>query len=201
MTLKLYTVAVFLLLIFTNSFGQTSEINDFKQKKYKTFSSNGHSKNRGLAFSIKYPTSYTPQEIKNENIVKGFSHKTYKLIYMVGVVKSETAFTKDYEELVLSEENLKKSVGIVTSNNQNFLSYKNGLTINGMTAAYLEYLTNVTEDTKSYIRQYFIIYRNYFLTISFAVPKQPTGTLENAKLTFNSYKPFFAIATNTLTID
>lgn len=201
MTLKLYTVGLFLLLILTNSYGQTSEINDFKQKKYKTFSSSGHPKNKGLTFSIKYPTTYNTQEVKNENVVKGFAHTAYKLIYMVGVVKSETEFTKEDEELVLSEENLKKSVGIVTSNNQNFLSYKSGLTINGMTAAYLEYLTNVTENTKSFIRQYFIIYKNYFLTISFTVPKQPTGTLENARTTFNNYKPFFEIAANTLTVD
>lgn len=200
MTLKQFTVGLFLLIFTTNSIGQTSELNDFKQKKYKTFSSSGHPKNRGLTFSIKYPTTYTSQEVKNENVVKGFSHKAYKLIYMVGVVKSETEFTKEDEELVLSEENLKKSVGIVTSNNQNFISYKNGLTINGMTAAYLEYLTNVTADTKSYIRQYFLIYQNYFLTISFTVPKQPTGTLENAKATFNSYKPFFEIAAKTLSI-
>ena len=200
MILRLVTVGLLVQMFIVNSFGQTSELNEFKQKKYKTFSSGGHPKNKGLIFSINYPTSYNLLEVKNENVVKGFSQKAIRLIYMVGVVKSETNFTKDDEQLVLSQENLKQSVGIVTTNNQNFISYKNGLKINGMPAACLEYLTNVTADTKSFIRQYFIIYKNYFLTLLFNVPKQSTGTLDNAKATFNSYKPFFELAANTLTI-
>jgi hypothetical protein len=201
MTHKQFTLGLFLLIFFTNLFGQTTELNDFKQKKYKTFLSSGHPKNRGLNFSIKYPKNYTTKEVKNENVVKGFIHPAYKLVYMVGIVKSETDFTKEDEELLLSEENLKKSVKMVTGNNQNFISYKSGLKINGMITAYLEYLTNATEDTKSYIRQYFLIYQSYFLTISFAVPKQPTSTLEQAKATFNSYKPFFEIAAQTLIVN
>ncbi|MEO6134227.1 MAG: hypothetical protein ABIP35_03675 [Ginsengibacter sp.] len=200
MILKLLTIGLLSLYTTTHSFGQATEINDFKQKKYKTFSSEGHEKNRGLIFTIKYPATYSTTEVKNENIVKGFTHKAYKLIYMVGVIKSPTIFTHEEEELVLSEDNLKKSVGIVTNDNQNFLSYKNDLKVNGMKAAYLEYLTNVTESTKSYIRQYFVIYKNFVVTISFNVPNQSTGTLETTKATFNSYKPFFAVAANTFNI-
>jgi hypothetical protein len=118
---------------------------------------------------------------------------------MVGVVKSPTQITKDDEDIILSEENLKKSV-IAIAKDQTFLSYKNGLTINGMSSAYLEYMTNVTPDTKSYIRQYFIVFKNYLLTISFTVPKQSNGTLGDAKTKFDNYKSFFSLAANTLTI-
>jgi hypothetical protein len=179
--------------------GQTSEIKDFEQKNYKTFSSKGHPKNRGLLFSIKYPSNYTAQEIKNENIIKGFNHKDYHLIYMIGVVEKPAEIQKDEENVILSEENLKQSVSVYTNNDQTFLDYKNGLLINGMSAAYLDFMTNIA-DTKCFVRQYFIVYKNYLLTANFTVPKQPDGSLEEARKRFDNYKVFFQLAINTLMI-
>jgi hypothetical protein len=200
MNMKLYFLVSLSLFCVSELLGQIVETRNFEQKKYKTFSSIGHPKSRGLLFSIKYPSTYILQEIKNENIVKGFVHENYYLIYMIGVIKKQAQIEKDDEQTLLSEENFKQSVIAYTSNNQIFLSYKNGLEINGMSSAYLEYMANVAVDTKSYVRQYFMIYKNYFLTASFTVPKQPDGTLEEAKTRFDNYKSFFDLAINTLII-
>jgi hypothetical protein len=193
-------LALLLLLTNINLYAQT-ELKEFEQKKYLTFNSKDHPKNKGLTFEMKYPKSYSTTESKNENIVKGFVHHDYSLIYMIGVVETTPNMTKSEEDSILSRSNLEQSVKIISNNNYSFVGYKNNITVNGHRSAYLEYSANVTTDTKSIIRQYFVLTNGYAVTISFSVPVFPNSTLTATKKKFDNYKAFFTKAANTLKIE
>lgn len=186
--------------IVNNLFSQVKEIKDFTNNNIKTFSSSNHPKNRSLNFSIKYPNYYDAYEMKNEYIVKGFSGSDHNLIYMIGVIKSPEPISNSRKQIVLSKENLKNSV-IQISANAIFITYANGFKINEMSASFIDYISNVTSQTKSVIRQYFIVYSNYLLTLSFSVPQKENETIKETEKRFNVYKSFFPLVTKTIIIN
>ena len=194
----------FMLMIFSciNSAvnGQKNEIYEFKQNKIKVFNSIGLVKSKGLNFTLKYPFSYSAEEHSNPNIVMQFADNIrYNLIYNIGVVKAPNGISENSQKLVLSKSNLQSSTQVI-SNDAVFLNYKNNFRVNNNNASYIDYISTITNNSKAIIRQYFIIYKSYLITISFTIPVFTNGTIEKTKLKFQSFIPFFEKVTNTFRV-
>lgn len=196
--MKLSVILVLCLFCCKYVIGQENEIQAFKQNKLKVFNSKGHPKNRGLIFTLKYPFNYSMEEHQNDNIIMQFvDNKYHQLIYNVGVVKADNVIPIESQKIILSKSNLQTSTKSI-SKDAVFFRYKNNITVNGQNASYIEYISSITPESKAIIRQYFIIFKNFLLTISFTVPIH--NSLNQTKRKFQSFYPFFENITNTLSI-
>lgn len=198
--MKQFLIIIISIFCFLQAKTQANEIHDFEQNKVKVFNSLGFVKNEGLIFTLKYPASYSAEEHSDENIVMQFADNIrYNLIYNVGVVKAPNEISEKSQKIILSKLNLQTSTQKI-SNDVVFLNYKTNFKVNNNNASYVEYISTVTNNSKAIIRQYFIIYKNYLVTISFSIPVFLNGSIEKTKSKFQSFKPFFEKVTNTFKI-
>ena len=198
--MKLFFTLILTICYCYHADAQANEIQEFEQHKVKVFSSKGLVKSRGLIFSLKYPFSYSAEEHSNENILMQFADNLrYNLIYNVGVVKTPNVISKESQKIILSKSNLQTATQTV-SKDAVFLDYKTNFKVNNNNASYIEYISTVAPGSKAIIRQYFIIHKNYLLTMSFSIPAFMNGTVEKTKTKFQNFKPFFEKVTNTLNI-
>lgn len=175
---------------------QSSEIKEFQSNKTKVFIGNGLPKSKGLKFSLKYPASYKLENIGNDVIVKGFLNEINGSMFFIGVVKKDEIISYEDKENILSKENMRYAISAL-DNNYQYLDYKKNILIDGKDASYLEYFAKISENTRSYFRQYFIISDDYLITISFGIPLLPKSTIEQTKTKFNNYKPLFDLVVGT----
>ena len=195
--MKLFLMLIIGMCYSSQSNGQSNEIQELAQNKVNIFSSKGLTKSRGLIFSLKYPASYSQEEHSNQNVVMQFvDNMRYNMIMNVGVVQVPNIISKEREITILSKVNLQTSVQTV-SNDAIFIGYKTNFTVNRKNASYLEYISLVSAAYKTIIRQYFIVYKNYFITMSFSIPVFPNSTLEKTKIKFQNFKPVFEKIVNT----
>lgn len=192
------TILVFVLSEFTLAQGPSNSV-EFNLNNARNFSGKGLAKSKGVDFTIKYPVSFSLHEIANDNIVMSFGNESKGVMYFVGVTATDAVITTELEESILSEDNFKSSIKNVDPNYK-FVSYKGGLVINGMKSSYMEFVATVSRGTKSHIRQYFLVWDRYLLSVSFSVPEIQISEAQT-KSKFNNYKPFFVRVVNTLKVN
>lgn len=180
--------------------GQSREINAIKNNDVKVFNSKNYLKSKGLNFFISYPSFYSAESHNNENIVMQFvDNKKFNLIYNVGVVRTQDLITSEQKNIILLKSNLESSVNVV-SPKAIFLNYKTDFKVSENDAAYIEYISKISIESKAFIRQYFIVYDNYLITMSFTIPVSTNETVEITKAKFNNFKPLFIKIAGTLKI-
>lgn len=169
---------------------QLSEIKEFQEKKTKSYLSNGQGKSKGLKFSIQYPVSYSPYEIDNYGMVKGFSKNSGGSSIMIGLLKHEEALSLEAKKHLLAQANLEKSMRSISSTAQ-VIKYKGGFEVGGYMAASLDFQVNDAASGNLIIRTCNIEINNYSVILSFLIPLSNKLTPAQASAKLNTYIPFF----------
>jgi len=195
-----------ILLIISSqiAFSQAStDINAYYNGEVSVYNSKGHTKAKGLEFSINYLTSWDKQEGNRPHIVQKFTKEigTMRIEYLVSIGLNEGEKLTDREILETynnPNELIPKEATLISSNPS--------LKIDGEPACLLEYkITRTAQQTAAempievYSYLYLIVYNNYTITIVFSVAGIPNGS--KVKEIYNDYKPFFRLIANSFIIN
>jgi hypothetical protein len=197
-------IFVLLFLALCNKcFGQPpSECTEFRNGQITKYVSDGSGKSRGLKFSIKYPKSYTSLEGERPHIVRKFNGGGEKCDIVIQIQQLPQIPSLSEKMEILSKSSLLE----MASSPIKALTATDGLIIDGESAGFVEfYMTrkaNVGDQTvtlRAYSRMYCVIYKSYFIQITFGVGST-TANESALKIRFDNYKYLFSYVVNSFII-
>ena len=176
---------------------ESNSLNQFIIGKTKSFSSYGLAKAQGLNLNIKYPASWKSVEGERPYIVQKFVPESGYVMAMLLVNKLDGVPNQSEINDFYTQDGLKAMMPAESK----LIAYNSSIKIERQPAGKIDYTTvaqRMNRHFYSCVRSYFIIYKDYLITLQFMVMNKIDEPNTSVDRRFKTIEPLFDMMANSI---